>query len=457
MLRAERIAQLRRGAARWLQALKRPLRVLILAVLLGLLLGQLALTIAVFMTGYAAWQMKRNMDFERWLRQSRSLEQPPGHDTWSEIHYLIYRMKQRHRAEKWQLLSNIREFRDAIEALPDGALLLDDQDRILWFNQPACKMLGLRFPGDRFGRLTNLVRHPEFIGWLATDSPITKKPLFLHSGPDGDKTLMLTLVVYRQSQRIVIVRDVTERKRLEQMRRDFVANVSHELRTPLTVMTGYLEVLDEDIEPRFRPALTEMRNQSQRMRKLVDDLLQLARHEQNDAPAEKDQVDSQWLLKTLQAEAEALSAGRHELQFNFDTELILLGSAQSLHSAFSNLISNAIRYTPEGGSIRIDFGRQGEQACFSVHDTGCGIETQHIPRLTERFYRVSAARSRASGGTGLGLAIVKHILRQHDAHLDIHSSPGQGSQFVCLFPAQRLQLRPPRSTASAQDQEEQAT
>lgn len=440
MLGSERIASLRRATRRWLLALRPAMGVLMLALLVGILINQLALSIAAIMTGYAAWQIKRGMDFERWLRQSRSLEQPPGHDTWSEIHYLVYRMKQRHRAEKWQLLSNIREFRDAIGALPDGALLIDEQDRILWFNQPACNMLGLRFPGDRFGRLTNLVRQPEFINWLSQRRANAGKPLFFSPGGDIERILMLTLVVYRGTQRIVIVRDVTERKRLEQMRRDFVANVSHELRTPLTVMSGYLEVLDEDIEPRFRPALAEMRNQSHRMRKLVDDLLQLARHEQSDALASYDRIDGQWLARTLQADADALSGKRHDIRFDFTPGLHLLGSAQSVHSAFSNLISNAIRYTPDGGRIDVSLKPQANAAVFSVSDTGCGIEAQHLPRLTERFYRVSAARSRATGGTGLGLAIVKHILRQHEAQLRISSLPGEGSTFSCVFPANRTEL-----------------
>jgi two-component system phosphate regulon sensor histidine kinase PhoR len=428
----------RRRLLLWLIAARPVALLLSLAALTGWLIGTPATIIAISLGLYATWQLRKARDLEHWLRRSRSLEQPQGDDVWSEARYLVHRQKERHRAEKTRLLATIREFRDAIEALPDGALLLDGQDRILWFNRPACQLLGLRYPTDRFARFTNLVRQPEVLQWLSSAHGERPHPMFLDVGGDGERILSLNLVVYREQQRIIIVRDVTERRRLEEMRRDFVANVSHELRTPLTVMNGYLEILDDDIEPRFRPAMGEMQRQAHRMRKLVDDLLQLARHERSDALAPNEHVDGRWLQQTLAADAEALSAGRHDISFELEPGVALLGSAQSLHSAFSNLLSNAIRYTPDGGHIRIRLARSAEGAIFDVSDTGCGIESQHLPRLTERFYRVSAARSRATGGTGLGLAIVKHILRQHEARLVIHSIAGEGSTFSCFFPSQRV-------------------
>ena len=249
--------------------------------------------------------------------------------------------------------------------------------------------------------------------------------------------LQLSLIPYGDRRRLLIARDISRVTRLEQVRRDFVANVSHELRTPLTVIHGYLELLDPGDVPALAPVLNEMRAQSQRMRQIVEDLLELSRLEMQQHVAEE-RVEMAPMLESLRREAEALSQGRHRVVLRDNAQVDLLGSPKDLHSAFSNLVSNAVRYTPDGGTITIRWRRTPSGAEYSVSDTGYGIPAEHLSRLTERFYRVSSSRSRASGGTGLGLSIVKHVLNLHDAELRIESESGKGSTFTCVFDQARL-------------------
>jgi two-component system phosphate regulon sensor histidine kinase PhoR len=271
-----------------------------------------------------------------------------------------------------------------------------------------------------------------------------QEPLLDAPAPhDEDLRLSMRLIDYARDQLLLVVRDVSKLMRLEQVRRDFVANVSHELRTPLTVLHGYLDMLEPDDAPQWAPMLADLRGQSKRMAQIVEDLLTLSRVEaQHDAADETVPMHS--VLETLRREAEALSEGKHAISVRRETDADLSGSMQYLHSAFSNLVSNAVRYTPPGGSIELRWAAEGEGARFSVTDTGYGIPAEHLPRITERFYRVSTSRSRATGGTGLGLAIVKHVLHMHQARLDIRSEPGQGSTFSCVFAGERL-LRPAKA------------
>jgi two-component system phosphate regulon sensor histidine kinase PhoR len=252
-----------------------------------------------------------------------------------------------------------------------------------------------------------------------------------------DRHLNVTLLPFGRRQRLLLARDISDLTRLEQVRRDFVANVSHELRTPLTVIHGYLELLDPEDVPELAPVLGEMRAQSKRMGQIVEDLLTLSRLETQEHVTDE-RVAMAPLLATLRKEAEALSQGRHKIVLESTAEADLLGSPKDLHSALSNLVSNAVRYTPAGGTITIRWQRSPEGAVYSVSDTGFGIPASHLSRLTERFYRVSSSRSRDSGGTGLGLSIVKHVLNLHQARLQIESTPGQGSTFSCHFGRERL-------------------
>jgi two-component system phosphate regulon sensor histidine kinase PhoR len=256
-----------------------------------------------------------------------------------------------------------------------------------------------------------------------------------------DLRLSMRLIPYSDELWLLVARDVSKLMRLEQMRRDFVANVSHELRTPLTVVHGYLDMLDPSDQPEWAPMLAEMQRQSQRMTQLVEDLLTLSRLEAQDALPD-DSVAMGPMLRTLKREAEALSQHRHEVRIEDEADVDLWGSTKELHSAFSNLVSNAVRYTPAGGTITVRFERDAlGGAVLSVLDTGFGIPAAHLPRITERFYRVSTSRSRESGGTGLGLSIVKHVLNLHQARLEIASEVGRGSTFSCHFGGERVHPR----------------
>lgn len=348
-----------------------------------------------------------------------------------------------------RLATQFRALRDAVAALSDAVVLLDAGYRALWFNAAAGRLLGLQRPQHLRQDLRTLLAGSNPIGpWLAQDGQPPMEDA--HAPADANVHLSLTLIPVGSGQRLLLARDISALVRLEQMRRDFVANVSHELRTPLTVIHGYLELLDPEDVPQLAGVLADMRAQSKRMAQIVEDLLTLSRLETQSGFSEEP-VAMAPLLATLRREAEALSQGRHRIVLEAACPSDLLGSLKDLHSAFSNLVSNAVRYTPSGGSISIRWTRREDgRGAFSVTDTGYGIPAHHISRLTERFYRVSSSRSRELGGTGLGLSIVKHALGMHQAQIEIRSEPGQGSTFTAVFPRERL-LPAPGGAAPATD------
>ncbi|HEV7123073.1 MAG TPA: phosphate regulon sensor histidine kinase PhoR [Rhodanobacter sp.] len=334
-----------------------------------------------------------------------------------------------------RLASQLRHVRDAASALPDAIVLLDDQDKARWFNAAAVRLLGLH--QHQIGPpLSEQLAGSELGAWLQTD--MQQPAIDLPAPADPSLRLSATIMPFGSQLRLLLARDISALSRLEQVRRDFVANVSHELRTPLTVIHGYLELLDPADVPELAPVLGEMRMQSQRMRQIVDDLLTLSRLETREALPDEE-VDMVSLLETLRREGEALSQGRHGIAVAMASAVRLHGSIHHLHSAFSNLVSNAVRYTPSGGEIVIGWRRNSDgTATFSVRDNGLGISAEHLVRLAERFYRVSSSRSRESGGTGLGLSIVKHVLNLHQSRLVIESEPGHGSTFSCVMEASRV-------------------
>ena len=334
-----------------------------------------------------------------------------------------------------RIASSLRDLRSAAGSLPDAVVLLDNEQHVRWFNHAAEDLLGLRRPQDRGAHLDERLSTTELATWLKEGA---REPLNDVAAPGHpNRHINVTLLPFGRRQRLLLARDISHLTRLEQIRRDFVANVSHELRTPLTVIHGYLELLDPEDVPELAPVLNEMRAQSKRMGQIVEDLLTLSRLETQEH-VQDERVQMTPLLATIRKEAEALSQGRHQITVESTAEADLLGSVKDLHSAFSNLVSNAVRYTPTGGRISIRWRRTSEGAVYSVTDTGYGIPASHLARLTERFYRVSSSRSRESGGTGLGLSIVKHVLNLHQARLDIQSEPGQGSTFSCWFSSERL-------------------
>lgn len=334
-----------------------------------------------------------------------------------------------------RLAAQMRALRNAAGALPDGVVLLDRDGRVRWFNHAAERLLGLVHPRDRGIDLAERLGAGPVGAWLRQhrELPLNEVPA------PGDPAAQVSLarIPLAGGECLLMVRDISALTRLEQIRRDFVANVSHELRTPLTVIHGYLELLEPEDVPALAPVLAEMRTQSKRMGQIVEDLLTLSRLETRERLPEE-HVAMAPLLATLRKEAEALSQGRHQISLESANDADLLGSPRDLHSAFSNLVSNAVRYTPAGGRIAIRWSRTPDGATFAVSDSGYGIPAQHIPRLTERFYRVSSSRSRETGGTGLGLSIVKHVLALHDARLEIASEIGKGSTFACAFGAARV-------------------
>lgn len=374
-----------------------------------------------------------------WLRDPKPDTVPQALGIWDEVFAVLYRMLRRQSQSETQLAATLNDFRLAGSAMPDGMVILDQADRIEWCNPKAQQHFGLDRKRDSGQQITYLVRHPQFSEKL--HSLKYSEPLTLRQSHAAELVLSVQIVPYGDRQKLVISRDITELERVEIMRRDFVANVSHELRTPLTVFTGFLETISDTKVPEDGPlarALPLMMDQARRMQYLVEDLLTLSRLETSGNPLHDERVNVPRLVRSLHQDALALSAGRHRIVLNIESEAWLAGSEHELRSAFSNMLSNAIRYTPEGGEVAIDWKRQGDQAVFAVRDSGIGIQAQHVPRITERFYRVDRSRSRETGGTGLGLAIVKHVLNRHQGGLEIMSEPERGSTFLALFPAQRV-------------------
>lgn len=408
-----------------------------LALLAGWLLGELWAPLALLAALYALWHGLMLRRVFRWLVDGAGRRVPAVGGIYSELVALIAQARRRDRARRRQLLKMLKSIRDATSALPDGMVTLTDDWRIIKMNRAAQKLLGLKVPQDLTAPLTHFVRHPRFHEWLKRGSPF--EPLLdLPSPVDPELRLSFRLLEYAAKQRLLVVRDISHLMRLEQMRRDFVANVSHELRTPLTVVNGYLDEIEPDEMPEWAPVIAELKRQSARMMSIVQDLLLLSRLDAAPEAAPLKIVPMQALLLQLLDDARSVSQGRHQIDLGQCDALDLLGSAPDLRSAFSNLLTNAIRYTPNGGSITLSWARDGIDARLSVRDTGIGIPPQHLPRITERFYRVSTDRSRESGGTGLGLAIVKHVLGLHSAHLEVTSELGRGSIFSAVFPPERL-------------------
>ncbi len=373
-----------------------------------------------------------------WASRSLAESVPEGTGAWEEVFTLLYRRQREETRERHQLARLLARSKQAGRALPYGVAIVDDEYRIVWCNDSCEAHLAIDAKGDVGQPITNLVREPEFVAYVSTGD--YSRPLQLKTARSDGPILSIQFVPYVESQRLMLSRDITQFFRIETMRRDFVANVSHELRTPLTVLVGFLETVRElKLDPeRSRDYMNLMAEQSRRMQRIIEDLLTLSTLESAPQPAADERVDVGLLLARMKSEAEALSAGRHRVSVNAETGFDLLGAESEIASAFGNLVSNAVRYTPAGGEVRLQWRASQKGAEFAVEDTGAGIEAEHIPRLTERFYRVDRGRSRDTGGTGLGLAIVKHALARHQATLEIESTPGKGSRFAARFPARRV-------------------
>ena len=374
----------------------------------------------------------------RWLRQPRADALPEARGAWDDAFALLYRYERAAVREADRLSHALLRWRQAGEALPDGVVILNAQNRIEWCNEGASRHFGLDRNADLGRPVTNLVRQPEFADYIEAEDYAHAIPL--HSEHGGGLSLSVQVIPYGEAQKLLLSRDITRLEKVETTRRDFVANVSHELRTPLTVLAGFLETVRElKLDPqRTRDYMNLMAEQARRMQRIVDDLLALSTLESSPEPSSEERVNVQGLLARVKADADALSGGRHRITLEAMEGFDIAGAESEIASAFGNLASNAVRYTPEGGSVRLIWSAYQEGAEFTVEDTGVGIEPRYVPRLTERFYRVDRGRSRETGGTGLGLAIVKHALLRHQATLDIQSEPGKGSRFTARFPAPRV-------------------
>lgn len=419
--------------------------VLAIGLFSGWLVDQFFLGLFIATLLYLVWSQRQLYRLLGWLDQAAHKEQDPPESSgiWGEIFDGIYRIQRRHNRSKQRLANVIERIQESTAALNDGIIMADQHGCLEWWNRAAGELLGLQMPDDQGQPLTNLVRNPRFARYMENSQG--KDPIKIDSPAHDNRQLQIAITVYGQGNRLLLVRDVSRLHQLETMRTDFVANVSHELRTPLTVISGYLETLSDGLEmnpdtpPVFKRALSQMQEQASRMQRLIEDLLLLSRLEATEPERLSHAVALNPLLSGIVNDAKALSGeNQHQFQLECEDGSSVTGDTMELRSAFSNLVYNAVRYTPAGGKILVKWWQDQEGGHLMVQDNGVGIDPVHIPRLTERFYRVDKSRSHVTGGTGLGLAIVKHVLLRHEGRISISSHPGKGSRFICHFPLSRI-------------------
>jgi len=414
--------------------LYRLLALLIASAFVGWLFERILLAMLITTLFLLVWHYHHLFKLINWLWQSKALSPPQAKGVWGYLYDGLYRQVKQQRNKQKQLNEKIRRFRDGAEALPDAALMLSKELTIEWGNKKAQRLLGVRWPEDFAQRIDNLLRAPEFSDYLAKEN--FESPCMLISPVHSDVQLEIRIMAYGSEHVLLLARDISNIQRLEEMRRDFVANVSHELKTPLTVVRGYVEMIQASqdvLDPHWQKAFQTIEGQVSRMDRLVEQLLNLAKVE-NKSLDEKKPINMAQLIRTLVDEVSWLNQEKqHQISLNITTDINVLGFETELKSACANLISNAIAYTPAKGCIDVGWQLIDNKAIFSVKDNGDGIKPEHVNRLTERFYRIDRSRSRDTGGSGLGLAIVKHVLQHHQAELVITSHWGQGSEFSIHF------------------------
>ena len=392
----------------------------------------------LYLLSHVYWIYRLN----KWLKSPNLSTIPNGSGIWEEIFATLYREYRKQKKSKSELTTTLGRFMTAAEAIPDGIIALNQNNEIEWCNKPSEKMLDIHLAKDINQPINYLLRETSFTEYLNDNK--YEGTLKLISWRNTGRSFEILLVPFGVSQKLLICRDITQIEKNDSIKRDFIANVSHELKTPLTVIVGFLETLSDmknEFNTKTRPYLQMMLEQSDRMKKLVEDLLQLSSIESNAAPAERKKIDMAELFKKLKKDSDLVSGKLHKINMSINKNITLLGYEKEIYSAFLNLVSNAIRYTKEGGSIHVIWGIKDQKPFFEVQDSGIGIDEKLIPRLTERFFRIDADRSRNSGGTGLGLSIVKHVCIRHQAQIEITSQIGKGSQFKIIFPQERLSLK----------------
>ena len=425
----------------WLAETMRTILVLLLALAIGMLTGYMWPAVAIGLAGLLAWHALQAVRLFRWLEEDEETQRPFAAGLWRDLSLKLRSLTLRNRKRKKILSRFFKRLRGAARAFPQATIVLGREDEIEWCNPAAAHLLDLHWPADRGRKISERIQLPELFGYLKRgdfDQP-------LEFSPPNNRALVLSLTVTpfgkKRYQRLLVIQDITRIHHLDRTRRDFIANASHELRTPLTVIYGYLEALSDESAPteEWRRPLELMQQQTERMQHLVNDLLALSRLETDPSVPVREPVNVPRLIRETVEDATQLAAdSQHTLHLEIDPELWIKGIPDELQSAFGNLLGNAIQHTPPGTEIWVSWQPEPSGPCFTVRDNGGGIEKHHIPRLTERFFRVDKARSRASGGTGLGLAIVKQILQRCGGQLTIDSQPGTGSTFKCRFPASLL-------------------
>jgi two-component system phosphate regulon sensor histidine kinase PhoR len=422
----------------WGFAAGRLLITVIVGLLGGWIFGNVWAGLALALAGHLAWQLANLFRLDWWVRHRSFADPPDFGGIWGDVVSQVVRLHRRKRYHKQRFVKLVRQIQRSTAALPDGVVILNEHREITWFNRTASRLLNLRGAADYGLRIDNLLRQPTFARYL--DAADYANIVVLQPDAGLDYYLSLQLVPYGEGQHLLLVRDVSRQMRLENMRKDFVANASHELRSPLSVIAGYLETLYHDpaLHEDLQAPVGEMRRQASRMTSIIQDLLALSKLEESDEIVGGDYIDVPALLAVLRKDVLARPSHPREVRIKIESSASLRGDEPEIHSAFSNLVDNAAKYTPPEGTVEMRWWVDEDGGHFSVTDTGIGIPPEHIPRLTERFYRVDAGRSRVTGGSGLGLAIVKHVLQRHGGTLDIDSTLGSGSTFTCHFPPQHV-------------------
>ena len=438
----------------WRRGLVAPLAVALIALATWPVAGGATalFVLAIGTIALVIWHLIQLDALARWAGGPLEEPVPEGRGTWAVAYAALYRRVRLRSARQRDLRLALDRFVSGAEALPEGVVVLDAANRIQWANPRAEAHLGVDLKQDAGAPIVNIVRQPAFVQYLVTGD--FSEPVVIESQRETGVTLSIQIVPFGVEEKLLMSRDITRLEAVARLRRDFIANVSHELKTPLTVLTGFLETLaDLKLEPKQRQRyLALMTEQAQNMQRLIEDLLTLSALESEHSALQETEFAIVPLLLELSSDAKALSAGRHEVTLEIQDPANVIGSRDELASAFGNLVSNAVRYTPDGGRISLEWRVTPAGGEFSVSDTGIGIAAEHVPRLTERFYRVDRSRSRATGGTGLGLAIVKHVLLRHQAELLIESAPAQGSRFTVRLPVRRVRAVAESVDPSADDQ-----
>ncbi len=441
----------------WRKEIKRLLLILAAVATIGMLSGQLAPLLTISLLVYSVHNLYQLYRMYQWIEQKPSrtnIPPPESFGLWGDIFDGIYRLQKQERKASAYLENIINKAQESSAALEMAVIVIDKQNNLDWWNRASETMLGLKYPQDRKLPVTNLIRNPKFAEYFHNE--VYDEPLKISAPGDNKKMLEYQIALFGEHERLMIVRDITQLHRLESMRKDFVGNVSHELGTPITVIKGYLEAIIDNIdglEERWRKPMIQMHQQSNRMEAIVRDLLLLSSLETRTLAKQQDVIDLNTLFSEIKNDTQSIFQKRsHEFIIECPADLRLRGVRSELYSAISNLAVNAAKYTPEDGVIVVRASENKSHVLIEVIDNGIGIESQHIPRLTERFYRVDSSRSSETGGTGLGLAIVKHVLARHDGELDIESELGRGSSFICKLPLSRKVSTPTGEATARQKQ-----